>query len=234
VFTAALLRRLDSGLLVCALGLAAAPASSAPITMAFTGTVTNIHYPGVPGTAAGDPFSAEVTYEPLTSDGDKSDPNHGDYRNAVSRAVFHFGPHELAILSPPANQGGITVRNNFAGLIDEYSIELNGSLDGTPDALLDGAPLDGFRVTVDLDDNTGMAFSNDSLPVPIPDLTKFRSASWFISTNGTTGPDFALEGPVTLVAVVPESSTASLLALGLVLRMITNERWRIRGRSTDR
>ena len=118
-----------------------------------------------------------------------------------------------------ADRLNITVNNNFPGPLDEYLVTGTSSTNNM------------LSIEIRLDDFTGTAFSNTSLPLAAPSLAAFTSVR-FALFDGTLDNPIEAEGVLRTLEctagcgrTVPEPSAMLLLgvalgALGLLSRRI--------------
>jgi hypothetical protein len=111
------------------------------------------------------------------------------------------GVLEVAGAALPTSSPTVQVTNDLpADIQDIYRVWL--ALPGFPDEL----------VTMNLTDEDGTIFSDDSLPLTPPDLGEFESANLLIVRFGPPGEDYLAEGVVQ--TLTPEPASAGLLVLG--------------------
>lgn len=122
------------------------------------------------------------------------DPDLGSYP-AIDAAL------DMGGTTPPTSSPTIQVANDLPSDIhDIYRVRL--ALPGYPDEL----------VTMNLTDEDGTIFSDDSLPLTPPDLGEFESAVLLIAKYAPAGEDYLAQGVVQTLA--PEPASAAFLALG--------------------
>jgi len=101
----------------------------------------------------------------------------------------------------PTSSPTIQVTNDLpADIRDIYRVWL--ALPGFPDEL----------ATMNLTDEDGTIFSDDSLPLAPPDLAEFESTALLIVKYGPPGEDYLAQGVVQ--TLTPEPASAALLMLG--------------------
>jgi hypothetical protein len=202
------------GLLAALLPICAAQAS--PITFLFTGAIDNDPF-GVFDNATFDgsyTFDSSMTQVLNTA-------NSGGY--AGSGGIFNMNVSFTGTLDPSvdgpyiADTLNITVNNNFPGPLDEYLVTGTSSTDSM------------LSIEIRLDDFSGTAFSNTSLPPTPPSLAAFTSVR-FALFDGTLDNPIEAEGALRTLQctagcgrTVPEPNamllfSVALGALGLVRR----------------
>jgi hypothetical protein len=209
-------RKLLVGLLAVLLPICAAQAS--PVTFSFTGVVDN------------DPFTAFDTATfagSYTFDSNipqvLATPNSGGYADtgaSVNMTVSFVGTLDPTVVGPYiADTLNITVNNDFPGPLDEYLVTGTSSTDSM------------LSIEIRLDDFTGTAFSNTSLPLTPPSLAAFTSVR-FALFDGTLDNPIEAEGVLRTLQctagcgrTVPEPNAMLLLgvalgALGLAKRRV--------------
>jgi hypothetical protein len=182
------------------------PASAAAITFGFSGTVGSI-VEGGSGTAPaliGQAFSGTFTFESTTLDSD-SDPIYGLYLGALSAFSYEIGSNSYLLLgsgSPPFNQ--IEVAGGYAF----YNAILEG-----PD-VLQGSSVHNAGISLALSYLTTQPFGQllGSTPPPLPAYGNALS----LVINETPSDGFSITGELNSLYLVPEPSTAMLLAGGLI------------------
>jgi hypothetical protein len=184
-------------------------AQAAPITFGFTGIVQSV-VPALSSTFhPGDAFSGSYTFESTTPDTDSS-AGLGLYANAITDLTFTIAAYTggADCSSGPCD---ITVQDGLGGCAfpDCYIVTINPT----------GPSVDGVQPTYfsfGLLDYSGLAFTNDALPLLPPDISRF-STLFVINFDDFA---FGVEGQLTSltlepVASVPEPATFLLLAAGL-------------------
>lgn len=211
------------------LAFAAAPAGATPITVAFSGTVTETH--DLSGTnrgafAPGTAFSGSFTFDSeLDAIDFEPDPRIGQYRPSSLLAPFDFSVSlgEASFVSLPlfdatgpffqieVFDGPVRASDRFpAQAFDSFRFGGGGFRTvGVP------AEVDGGRVGIGLNlaSQGNRALSSDSLLGVRFDLAQFQDASLTVTLGGS----FVVVGRIERLAVVPEPGAAGLLALGLAL-----------------
>ena len=189
-------------------GLSASPAWAAVITFAYEGTVDSTSGGAAFDAFLGQTIRIEYTFDSTTADIFPADPNAGRYPAVLSMTAT-AGPY-----SATAADGRITVWDNVFGM-DRYRVD-GLSLSGAP---IGGLPLD--QIFIDLQDNTGLAFTDDFLPLVQPDPGDFPGATILSlefddgSNNGRIATaQSAIISPVADTPI-PEPGTLALLGLGL-------------------
>lgn len=147
--------------------LSATTASAVPlITFAYEGIV-DISPGGGFDAFLGQTVRYEFTFDAATSDSSPADANFGAYRGAITNALVTIGTTSYTgVVGAAGIIGGIFVFDN-RGLGDQY----------TSNAILAGPSVDGFPVlfaSLNLRDSTETAFSNDALPLTLPNPALFN------------------------------------------------------------
>ena len=196
------------GLLAAVMSICAAQAS--PVTFSFTGVIDN------------DPFGV---FDNATFDGSYTfdsnipqvlaTPNSGGYADtgaSVNMTVSFIGTLDPSVVGPyTADTLNITVNNDFPGPLDEYLVTGTSSTDSL------------LSIEIRLDDFTGTAFSNTSLPLAPPNLAAFTSLG-FALFDGTLENPIEAEGVLTSLQctagcnstrTVPEPNAMLLLGVAL-------------------
>ena len=209
-------RKLLLGLLAALLPICAGQAS--PITFSFTGAIDNDPF-GVFDNATFDgsySFDSSMTQVLNTA-------NSGGY--AGSGGISNMNVSFTGTLDPSvdgpyiADTLNITVNNNFPGPLDEYLVTGTSGTDSM------------MSIEIRLDDFSGTAFSNTSLPLTPPSLAAFTSVR-FALFDGTLDNPIEAEGVLRTLHCtagcgrsVPEPNAMLLFgvalgALGLVRRRV--------------
>jgi hypothetical protein len=199
-------RKLLVGLLAVLLPIGAAQAS--PIRFAFTGVIDNDPF-GVFDSAT---FAGSYTFD-STMPQVLATPNSGGY--AGSGGIFNMNVAFTGTLDPTVNGPyiadtlNITVNNNFPGPLDEYLATGTSSTDSM------------LSIEIRLDDLSGTAFSNTSLPLTPPSLAAFSSVR-FALFDGTLDNPIEAEGVLRTLQctagcgrTVPEPHAMLLLGIAL-------------------
>lgn len=193
-------------LMVAGLALSgdAAVALGELITFEFAGEITSVQDDyGLLGGAVtiGTPFSGLYTFESTTPDMWPYSLETGVYP-ATMVVAGHVGEFQFS---------GIT------GTADLIVIG-NGSPLDPPDSYLTSWSVDfagqPAGAGIELVDNTGIAFSRDSLPLSPPRLSRFDERTFGIGAGGEI-PHLGLLGEIT--SLTPEPGTLTLLALGALV-----------------
>jgi hypothetical protein len=189
--------------------LSAAAASADPVTFSFTGAVDNDPF-GVFGAAA---FTGSYTFASNTPQV-LNTAQSGGYTGAggvFAMTVSFTGTIGGALDGMPfsANTVNITVNRNLPGPLDEYLLTGTSSTDSN------------LSIELTLDDNTGTAFSNTSLPLSPPNLANFSSRRFALFDGSPDNPVEA-EGALTTLTcasgcatAAPEPSYTTLLAAAI-------------------
>jgi hypothetical protein len=198
--------------------LGAVTASADPITFTFTGAVDNDPF-GVFGTAS---FTGSYTFASNTPQV-LNTAQSGGYTGMggiFAMTVSFTGTVGGALDGTPfsGDTVNITVNRNLPGPLDEYLVTGTSSTDSN------------LSIELTLDDNTGTAFSNTSLPLSPPSLASFTSRR-FALFDGTPDNPVETEGALTTLtcasgcgAAVPEPSYTTLLAAGIGALLWTRRR----------
>ena len=208
-------RQLLVGLLTTLLCVCTAHASL--IRFAFTGVIDNDPF-GVFDNAT---FAGSYTFD-STMTQVLNTANSGGY--AGSGGIFNMNVAFTGTLDPSvdgpyiADTLNITVNNNFPGPLDEYLVTGTSSTDSM------------LSIEIRLDDSSGTAFSNTSLPLTPPSLAAFTLVR-FAVFDGTLDSPIEAEGMLRTLectagcGTVPEPNAMLLLgvalgALGLARRRV--------------
>jgi hypothetical protein len=200
------------GLMSCASLLHAAP-----ITLQFTGIVTQVPIDDIYGDiAAGNLFNGSFTFESTATDLIPADPATASYLSSgvpYSMTVSLAGHTFTA-----ADSVSIGVFNSF---LDQYTVLALGS----------GA---GVTLELFLQDNSGTVFADDSLPLLLPLLSSLTIADFhFHEVVG--GAEVQVDGQLTSFTSVPEPSTGlSIFAGALGLWAILRRTQRTNSQSSSR
>jgi hypothetical protein len=198
-------RQLLVGLLTALLSVGIAQASL--IRFAFTGVIDNDPF-GVFDNAT---FAGSYTFD-STMPQVLATPNSGGY--AGSGGIFNMNVAFTGTLDPSvdgpyiADTLNITVNNNFPGPLDEYLVTGTSSTDSM------------LSIEIRLDDFSGTAFSNTSLPLTPPSLAAFTSVR-FALFDGTLDNPIEAEGVLRTLqctagcGTVPEPNAMLLLGVAL-------------------
>jgi hypothetical protein len=190
-------------------------AQASPITFTFDGVVDNDPF-GVFGSDA--TFSGGYTFESSIPQV-LNTANSGAYADTGS-SVSMTGSFTGTTVDPSvvgpyvADTLNITVNNDFPGPLDEYLVTGRSSIDSA------------LSIEITLDDASGTAFSNTSLPLLPPNLAAFTSLR-FALFDGTIDNPIEAEGHLISLRCtagcdatrnVPEPTSLALLAsaLGMV------------------
>ena len=194
--------------LAALLWLAPVGAGSEPITVTFSGTITEIPAPVDDGTfVLGAPVSGSFEIDPHTVDSEPG-PDEGYYDGAVSGWTLEFGSYPAS-----ASTGLLFVRNGMTPSADSFYVEVSPT--GGDVA---GFPL--FRSILNLFDTSLAALSSDEIPTSL-DLADFDHAT--VSLEYQDGVfSYAVYAEITSLAYTPApepgavlSMAAGMLALGL-------------------
>jgi hypothetical protein len=154
-----------------------------PITFSFSGTVDNDPF-GVFDTAT---FDGSYTFDSNTPQV-LNTPSSGGYAGSggiYSMTMSFAGTLDPSVAGPyVADTLNITVNNDFPGPLDEYLVTGTSSIDSA------------LSIQLTLDDSTGTAFSNTSLPLTAPSLAAFTSVR-FALFDGTIDNPIEAEGVLT-------------------------------------
>lgn len=187
----------------------AQPAAAAPITFAFSGTVTSVLALGS-GTAPGaSTFAGSVTFESSTPNV-STDPTVGEYDGAVLALSVSLAGQPIV----PAGASEIAVLNDGATGLSPTSDAL--LMTGVGPGTWGGASLPDVYVHVLLIDAEGTIFSDVSLPTQPPDLAEMEERSMFTYVEDAAGNGFEVRGSVESLVRVPEPAEGLLLALACV------------------
>jgi hypothetical protein len=190
------------------LWLAPAGAGAEPITVTFSGTITEIAPQIDDGTfALGAPVSGSFEIDPDAVDGEPS-PDVGRYDGAVSGFALEFGSYEAS-----ASTGLLFIRDGMGFSADEFYVETSPT---GPDVA--GFPL--YRSILQILDTTLAVFSSDAIPTSL-DLADFDNATLSLGyLDGTFS--YPVHAEITSLTYTPApepggvlSMAAGLLALGL-------------------
>ena len=183
-------------------------AQATPVTFSFTGMVDN------------DPFAAFDTATfagSYTFDSNipqvLATPNSGGYADtgaSVNMTVLFVGTLDPTVVGPYiADTLNITINNDFPGPLDEYLVTGTSSTDSM------------LSIEIRLDDFSGTAFSNTSLPLTAPNLAAFTSVR-FALFDGTLDNPIEAEGVLRTLQctagcgrTVPEPNVMLLLCVAL-------------------
>jgi len=188
--------------------LAPVAAKAAPVTFAFSGTVTAVDAALAGEFSLGESVVGSYTFESTTPDADPGDPTLGIYDNAITAFSATFGG-DYTVTQGLDND--ISVANGPPGN-DVYQVFLTNPTAPTVAGLSLGALFLGIG---DIDSNV---FNSDSLPLTPPDLAEFESiiaGQIFLDSPGNQTLDFQL----TSLTLVPEPSTLAAAALALMMGM---------------
>ena len=195
----------------------AGPAHAALITFEFGGQVTSITDASnflqgriVPGQA----YSARYSFDSQAPDTQSGDPQVGAYLCASNTFQMVFG--QLTVAIPKSR---VVVGNHSFG--DAYSVDAVGAVPGD------------FPVTelvLNLEDPTGAAFSNDSLPLSPPSLTRFTTRSFSFDGDPAPNSYYSVHANVTYIQAIPEPGSLLALSVGLAA-VLTRRRWGTGGHS---
>jgi hypothetical protein len=177
--TASTTRRRGGALVALALGLTLAGyAQAAPLTFEFTGSVTLSDFDTIP---VGSAVTGSYTFDDGLVD------THPSEFNGI------YGPVDLEIhfvggSSVVTSTGEFFINNNSSGFgtVDEYSVRISS----TPDLTGSFAGLEWEFGRLYRADNTGVAFSDDSLPLTPPDLASLPENASFVELVGMRRPEF--------------------------------------------
>ena len=179
-----------------------------PVTFSFTGMVDN------------DPFAAFDTATfagSYTFDSNipqvLATPHSGGYADtgaSVNMTVLFVGTLDPTVVGPYiADTLNITINNDFPGPLDEYLVTGTSSTDSM------------LSIEIRLDDFSGTAFSNTSLPLTAPNLAAFTSVR-FALFDGTLDNPIEAEGVLRTLQctagcgrTVPEPNVMLLLCVAL-------------------
>jgi hypothetical protein len=199
-------RQLLVALLTALLSVGTAQASL--IRFAFTGVIDNDPF-GVFDNAS---FAGSYTFD-STMPQVLATPNSGGY--AGTGGIFNMNVAFTGTLDPTVNGPyiadtlNITVNNNFPGPLDEYLVTGTSSTDSM------------LSIEIRLDDLSGTAFSNTSLPLTPPSLAAFTSVR-FALFDGTLDNPIEAEGVLRTLQctagcgrTVPEPHAMLLLGIAL-------------------
>lgn len=198
-----------ASMVACTVLAAAVPSHAANISFSFSGTVGNVlgevFSPGGTGSngfGSSLPVSGTFVFNSATPDSNTGNSNIGRYNGAIQSLTVNVGNY-TATYSPPPGTSFIRVVNNPSG--DTYHLEVNG-LTGPS---VNGRAPSGFEFT--LQDPSGNAFTNDSLPTTPPSLSSFASNQWRLIFNGV---GHRVQGALT--SLVPLPASVWLFATGLI------------------
>jgi hypothetical protein len=199
---------------VSILAACAAPAVATPITLNFTGTVTQVQFdPFDPLGGAVAPGSGLYTY--LNFDTEVADaaasPNVGSY--TVSGGTYGMAALVGAVLFPVMSSVNVSIVDGAGGGPDQYSLF---AWQGTAGGLGDY-----FTMSLLLQDDSGVAFDSDALPAGLPDIGGFAIRSFSLTGQYTdiNGEfvQYEVLGDILPAAVpMPEPMSASLVAVALL------------------
>src|SRR3954471_20458305 len=194
----------------------AIPSSATTIKFAFAGYVTDVsaldpNSPFPQPVEFGTPFSGTYTFDSGSPDLIPGDPQTGTYSS--SGGVFGM---TLSLAGVDLAYGGVfvSVGNDYPGPQDQYFASYFEN--PTPDKPT------GVELSVRLLDFTGLALSNDGLPLDAPNLAAFQFNTLFftdsfLEADGVTIDQVELGGQITSLTTVPEPSSAFLLFTGLAV-----------------
>jgi hypothetical protein len=192
--------------IVAAWAILASVASAAPITLNFSGKLTD----GFGSLNAGDAFSGSYTFDPSIAAAAGSNSSQAVFDNLFAASVTIGG--FSAKIGPSVGLGEIQQDNNVLG-IDRYALVADGA---TGSSLIGGLAVSffGFR----LNDPTQTAIGNALSLLTNPSLGDFASNGFFLFLGQPGAPNFTVvDGTLsTLVVTVPEPATWMLLGLALV------------------
>lgn len=206
------------------------PAGSAladPVTLNFSGTITDVEATGVtPGITDGTAYTATLYYDPAdTSLLGSCGSNSCSY--SVNSDLDPFlqvtiGSDVISAFVGESGSSTIEVETNTAEDGGDYlSAYTNGSIDPPEDFGFDPYSTGiSSMLSITLNDPTGTAFADDSLPTSL-DLSEFATGQLQLQFSGSTNGGLTMEsliltGDVTTSAT-PEPSGALLGAAGLLL-----------------
>ena len=153
-------------------------------------------------------------------------PNSGGYADtgaSVNMTVSFVGTIDPTVVGPyVADTLNITVNNDFPGPLDEYLVTGTSSTDSF------------LSIEIKLDDFTGTAFSNTSLPLAPPNLAAFTSLG-FALFDGTLDNPIEAEGVLTSLqctagcgSTVPEPNPMLLFGVALAALWLARRRAAVR------
>jgi hypothetical protein len=172
-------------------------ASGEALTFQAQGVLDYVHDPGDQlDFDVGDAWTLTYTFDTETED-TNPDPDLGSY--PAIDTVLNVGGIVLPTASP-----AVQVTNDLPSDIrDIYRVFM--ALPGFPDEL----------ATMNLIDEDGTIFSDDSLPLAPPELGEFESATLLIVKYGTPETEYLVQGPVHVL--IPEPGSAGLAVICAVL-----------------
>jgi PEP-CTERM motif len=212
-------RRLQLGVLLALLPICAAQAN--PIIIAFVGVIDNDPF----GVFDNTTFAGNYTFDSVMPQV-LATPNSGGY--AGSGGVFNMNVAFTGTLDPSvdgpyiADTLNIAVNNNFPGPLDEYLVTGTSSTESF------------LSIEIRLDDLTGTAFSNTSLPLTGPNLAAFASVR-FALFDGTLDNLIEAEGALRSLQctmgcgrTVPEPNPMLLFGVALAALWLARRRAAVR------
>lgn len=185
------------------------PVMAAPIALNFAGVVTQaIFDPYDPlggAVQAGSRLLAYMNFDSATPDS-IADAGTGSYSwsdgaNGLSAVVG-------GVIFPLMRSLTISVVNGPPGGIDQYLVFAS---EGTAGGLGNY-----FSMSMLLEDATGNAFIDDTLPTTTPDLDRFAVRSFTLNGQYTSTTGTFIQYEVQGLLAVPEPASAALVALGML------------------
>ena len=176
-----------------------------PVTWEFTGEITSLVdvdnlFGGAVG--VGTRFSGFFTFESTTPDSEPGS-GRGTYTNAITLVGGQVGGFTFGGSSGSSNSITITKFSTHPQ-IDAYVARAGTNLLGVEETI---------NFSLFLQDFTGVAFPNDSLPLSPPDLSILNEADFRLGLAGSER--FNLNGEV--MTLVPEPATLGLVGFGVLI-----------------
>ena len=182
------------------LAVSGVQAIAVPVTFQFSGQVTGvIDFGGVLGGAVtvGQTFQGSYTYESTLPDTNMNpDPDSSIGYYASPASVMHVSIGSLDVWSGIHN--AILVYNLPTG--DRLRLQSWG---------FDSAGLQGVHMGVDLSDDSASVLTSDALPLPVPPISGFTTARFFLEGEQSDQNWYGFNG-----VIVPEPGSLLLALLG--------------------
>lgn len=189
------------------IGVAVTPwfAYADPITFDFTGTVTQVPIDDLAtGIQSGDAFNGSFTFDSSALDAIAA-PTSASYTS--NGAVFGMTVSVGAVMFSESGFLNIGLLNTF---VDQYTV-------------LASSP--GLTLDLLFQDNTGTAFSSDSLPLTPPPLAAFAQRAFDLDETDIAGNETQADGTISSLTCasgcatspVPEPSGGGLLLAGAMV-----------------
>ena len=204
-----------------AIGLAAQPATAAPLTFSFSGTIGGVPLldpvdPFAGTIADGTSFTGTFTFESTAADG-IADPQTANYSSigVLYGLIVDIGGN----LFTAGDALHIAVTNDLAGPLDQYLVTgVGGDL----------------TITLGFEDTTATIFGGDGLPQTAPALSGFAVRSFVLDDPDVDGNQVQLQGTIDSLACVdcasvPEPATWLLFGTAGIALV---RRWRLSQRQS--